>query len=135
MDMESLKRQHRDVLTLAKYILEQIAGGEVEKNLDEVVRCINTISGKLKLHLMSEDQFLYPALSSSANPMLRRFGKQYGEEMEIVTGAFEGYKASYNTAPKIRHDMAGFEAASKQIFSALSGRIGREETELYPLLD
>jgi hypothetical protein len=24
MDMESLKRQHRDVLTLAKYILEQI---------------------------------------------------------------------------------------------------------------
>lgn len=29
MDMESLKRQHRDVLTFAKYILEQIAGGEV----------------------------------------------------------------------------------------------------------
>lgn len=135
MGTDMLKRQHSEVVALAKYILEQIGSNSVEKNLDEVVRAINTISGKLKLHLMNEDKFLYPKLNSSSDPQLRKFGKQFGDEMEVVTKEFEAYKMSYNTAAKIKQNLAGFENATKKVFFALSKRIEKEERELYPLLD
>lgn len=134
MDVTNLKRQHNEVMSLANYILNNIKNRTVDKNLDQIVKSINTITGKLKIHLLNEDEFLYPYLLSSPDAVLNNFGKKYSEEMKEVTKAYNSYKTKYNTTDKIKQNMAEFNEDTKRIFGALANRIVREEKEIYPLL-
>jgi hypothetical protein len=134
MDVMNLKRQHKDVMNLADYILDNIKKHTVEQNLNVIAKSINIISGKLKIHLLNEDKNLYPYLMSSSDAKLNEFGKKYYEEMNDVTREYEDYKFKYNTANKIKDNVGEFEETTKQIFSIMSNRIDREEKELYPLL-
>jgi hypothetical protein len=134
MDFTDLKRQHNEVMNIANYILENIKNCTVDENINEVVKNINIISGKLKIHMVNEDKHLYPYLLNSSDPLLNTFGKKYGEEMEGVSKVYEEYKSKYNTATKIKQNMDGFNTATKQTFVALSNRIYKEEKELFVLL-
>lgn len=135
MDVINLQRQHNEVMNLADYILNNIKSRTVEQNLNEIVKSINTIAGKLKIHLLNEDKYLYPNLLSSSDSVLNAFGKKYSEEMKEVSKAYEDYKSKYNTASKIKQNIENFNKDTEGIFRALSNRIYREEKELYPLLD
>lgn len=134
MDVTNLKRQHSEVMNLVKYILDNIKNCTVDKNIDEVAKSINIISGKLEIHMLKEDKYLYPYLLSSSDAVLNTFGKKYSEEMETVSKEYEAYKLKYNTATKIKQNMNGFNSETKQIFEVLSKRIEREEKELFVLL-
>lgn len=134
MNVMNLKRQHNEVMDLANYILDNIENCTVNENSEQIAKNINIITGKLKVHLLNEDEFLYPYLLSSSDPALNAFGIKYSEEMKEVTEAYEGYKSKYNTANKIRQNLSGFNENTKQVFAVLSDRIDREEKELYPIL-
>lgn len=134
MDLSNLKRQHSEIIDLAGYILNCIKNNSVDKNIEQVVKSINTISGKLKIHLLSEDKHLYPYLISSSDAALNMFGKKYYEEMSEVSKGYNEYKAKYNTSSKIKQNIGDFKEDTERIFSALSNRVEREERELYPLL-
>lgn len=134
MDVLNLERQHKEILDLANYILENIKNVTVEENVNEIVRSINTMSGKLKIHLLNEDKFLYPKLLNSLDVALNRFGNKYFEEMKEVTKVYENYKSKYNTANKIKDDIKSFNKETTDVFKVLANRIEREEEELYPLL-
>lgn len=135
MDVINLQRQHNEVMNLANYILNNIKSCTVEQNLNEIVKSINTIAGKLKIHLLNEDKYLYPSLLNSSDSVLNTFGKKYSEEMKEVSKAYDDYKSKYNTASKIKQNIENFSKDTEGIFRALSNRIYREEKELYPLLD
>lgn len=134
MDLTNLKRQHSEIIDLAGYILNDIKNNTVDKNIEQVVKSINTISGKLKIHLLSEDEYLYPNLLSSSDTALNMFGKKYYEEMNEVSKGYDEYKAKYNTSSKLKQNIIDFKEDTERIFSALSNRVEREEKELYPLL-
>lgn len=134
MDVINFKRQHIEVMNLANYISDNIKNSTVNQNLNEIVKNINTISGKLKIHLLIEDKYLYPYLLTSEDATLNTFGKKYSEEMKGVTKAYEDYKSKYNTVNIIKQNIERFNEDTKQIFEILSNRIDREENELYPLL-
>lgn len=134
MDVSNLKRQHNDVMSLAIYISDSIKNSTVNENLNEIVKSINIISGKLKIHLLNEDKYLYPYLLNSEDARLNKFGKKYNEEMKEVTKAYEDYKSKYNTVNKIKQNIDEFKEDTERIFGTLSNRIDREEKELYPLL-
>lgn len=134
MDVSNLKRQHKEVIEMVDAVLENIKRNTVEENISDVVRSINTISGKLKIHLLNEDKHLYPKISKSSDPSLNAFGRKYSQEMDGFTKAYEEYKFKYNTSNKIKSDVSKFEKDSKDIFKVLMNRIDREEKELYPLL-
>lgn len=134
MDVTNLKRQHREVIDLIDYVLNNVKNNTVDKNLDQVVKSINIISGKLKVHLLNEDKHLYPYLLNSSDAALNMFGKKYFEEMKEVSKGYEDYKCKYNTSSKIKQNIEEFKEDTKRIFGALSNRVEREERELYPLL-
>ena len=134
MDLTNLKRQHNEIIDLAGYILNDIKNNTVDKNIEQVVKSINTISGKLKIHLLSEDEYLYPNLLSSSDAALNMFGKKYYEEMNEVSKGYDEYKAKYNTSSKLKQNIIDFKEDTERIFTALSKRVEREEKELYPLL-
>jgi hypothetical protein len=134
MNTANLKRQHTEVMALAGNILGYIKTNTVVQNLNDIAKSINIITGKLNIHLLNEDKYLYPLLLNSSEPSLNSFGKKYSDEMIQVAKAYEDYKSKYNTAIKIQQDIVKFSGDTKRIFEALSGRIKREENELYPLL-
>lgn len=134
MDVKNLKRQHSEIMHLATYILNNIEKSTVEQNVHEIVKSINTITGKLKIHLLNEDKYLYPQLLKSSNIELNTFGKKYYEEMKKVTEVYENYKLKYNTVSKIEQNVSNFNKDTKQVFKLLSNRVDKEEKQLYSLL-
>jgi hypothetical protein len=134
MDVTSLRRQHNEIMDLTNFILNNIKNCTVDQNVHEIAQNINTISGKLKIHLLNEDKFLYPYLLSSSDAALNTFGRKYSEEMLEVTKVYEGYKSKYNIPNKIKQNIERFNEDTKQIFGILLNRVDREERELYPLL-
>lgn len=134
MDVTNLRRQHNEIVSLTNFILDNIVKNTIDQNINEIAQSINTISGKLKIHLLNEDKYLYPYLLNSSDTALNTFGKKYNEEMLEVTKVYEGYKSKYNTATKIKQNIVGFKEDTKQIFGVLSNRVDREERELYQLL-
>lgn len=134
MNVINLKRQHNDIIGLVNYVLKEIENNMVEQNIQEIVLNINTITGKLKIHLLNEDKYLYPNLINNTDITLDAFGKRFFEEMKEVTMAYENYKSKYNTANKIKQNIEAFNKDTKQVFKTLMNRIQREEKELYPLL-
>ncbi len=134
MNTLNLKRQHTEVMALADNILSCIKNNTVAQNLNDIAKSINIITGKLNIHLLNEDKYLYPFLLNSPESSLNSFGKKYSDEMIQVAKAYEDYKSKYNTAIKIQQDIKKFCEDTKHIFEAISSRIEREEDELYPLL-
>lgn len=134
MDIANLIRQHNEIMNLTNFILDNIKNCTIDQNINEIAQNINTISGKLKIHLLNEDKYLYPYLLNSADMSLNTFGKKYSDEMLEVTKVYEDYKSKYNTTSKIKQNLEGFKEETKQIFAVLLNRIDREENELYPLL-
>ena len=50
--LKALKRQHKDILEIAKTIDEKIKNKENENNLEKnIARLLNELAGKLKFHL------------------------------------------------------------------------------------
>lgn len=135
MNKEGLLRQHDEILELADNIMKIIDGGKIEENISEVVKDINTMSGKLRIHLSSEDNYLYPKLLDSEDVKLRDFGKKYYEEMKSVTEKYEEYKYKFNTSFKIKEDIENFKLDTKNVFKVLKDRINKENRELYPLIN
>ena len=134
MTLSTLKRQHGEVMALAHAIMDKIKQQTLEQDADQIAQNINWISGKLKLHLTNEDNYLYPSLVNSMDPSLVQFGRKYSTEMKSIARVYEDFKQSYNTPTKIRQNKAAFEKAYPLVFSVLSRRIEKEETELYPLI-
>lgn len=134
MDVSNLERQHKEIFDLVNYILGNIKSSTVERNVNEIVRNINTITGKLKIHLLNEDKYLYPKLLNSSDSALNIFGNRYFEEMKEVTQVYENYKSKYNTATKIKENIEEFNKETTEVFKVLANRIEKEEEELYPLL-
>lgn len=134
MDITNLSRQHREIMNQAKYILDNIEKGTIQQNIQEIVQTMNAMAGKLKIHLVNEDEYLYPQLLNHYDANLQTFGKKYIEEMKEVTKAYTDYKSRYNTTTKIENNIDGFKQETKQVFKVLANRIDREEKELYPLL-
>ncbi|WP_446897660.1 hemerythrin domain-containing protein [Clostridium sp. LBM24168] len=132
MDVKSFKRQHSEIMQLATYILNNIEGHTIEQNIHEVVKSINTINGKLKIHLLNEDKYLYPQILKSSDVRLSTFSKKYYEEMKEITKVYESYKLKYNTASKIKKNIDKFNKETKQVFELLANRVNKEEKELYP---
>lgn len=135
MNKVGLLRQHDEILGLVDEIIRVIDSNKVEEDINSLVRNINTMSGKLKIHLSSEDKYLYPKLLNSENLKLKDFGKKYYDEMKDVTKSYEDYKYRFNTGTKIKNNIELFKKETKIVFKVLTERIERENKELYPLID
>ena len=58
----------------------------VEQNIQEIVLNINTITGKLKIHLLNEDKYLYPNLINNTDITLMHLVRDFEEMKEVTYG-------------------------------------------------
>ncbi|SDO78651.1 hemerythrin domain-containing protein [Clostridium gasigenes] len=131
-NIENLERQHVEIKDLFLKIKQGINSNDIKVNLDVLVRNINTLAGKLNIHMNSEDKFLYPTLIESKDQQLKEIAKQYSEEMGHIHVQFNNYKNKFNTRSKILSDTDEFLKGSKEIIKLLENRISKEDMYLYP---
>lgn len=131
-NLDSLERQHGEIRGLFLKIKNGINTSDIKVNLEELVRNINALAGKINVHMNSEDKFLYPALIESENKQLREMAKEYSEEMGHIHLKFNNYKNKFNTRTKILNDIDGFLKESKETINLLENRISKEDNYLYP---
>lgn len=131
-NINNLERQHIEIKDLFSKIKQEVNSNDITVNLDTLVIDINTLSGKLSIHMSSEDKFLYPKLIESEDQQLRQIAKQYSEEMGNIHLEFNNYKNRFNTKTKILGDTDGFLKESKEIIKLLENRILKEDMHLYP---
>lgn len=134
-NINNLERQHSEIKELFSKIKQEVISSNITSNLDTLVKNINTLSGKLNIHMSSEDKFLYPRLIESKDDQLKQIAKQYSEEMGSIHIKFNDYKNKFNTKSKIVSDVDGFLKESKEIIKLLENRISKEDTHLYPKIN
>lgn len=132
MNIDNLERQHLDIKGLLKKINSILSIRNMEDSLDELVWDINTLAGKLNIHMKTEDKFLYPELINSSNTNLRNISKEYSEEMGSIHIIFTEFKNQFNTKNKILNDKDKFLIESKKVLKLLENRIEKEDKSLYP---
>lgn len=131
-NINNLERQHSEIKDSVLKIKQVADSNDMKADLDILVREINTLAGKLNIHMNSEDKFLYPALIESNDEQLRQIAKQYSEEMGNIHKGFNDYKNKFNTKTKILGDEVGFLKESKEIIKLLEERVSKEDLYLYP---
>jgi hemerythrin-like domain-containing protein len=108
---------------------------DVAGNAEAIAKQLAGFSGKLKMHLATEDNAFYPQLINSGNDELKAVAEKFQAEMGGLKDVYTAFASKYITKSKIEADPAGFKSEFDGIVKALSDRINREENELYKLAD
>ncbi len=133
INLLSLKRQHEEVAEIVKKIKIIINSGNLGVQAGDTALLLNTLAGKLKIHLNTEDKYMYPELLNKSGD-IRNTAKNYMDEMGHISEAFMEYKERFNTRTKIAANPSAFAEETNRVFTILEGRIAKEETSLYTLL-
>lgn len=132
IDLTNLERQHDEVKKLFKDIKYNINNIEIKEILDKVVLDINKLSGKLVVHMNSEDKFLYPRLLNNEDIKIKAMANEYINEMGDLHNKFKVYKSTFNTKKKIIENKEVFIKETTKIIMLLENRINKEDIKLYP---
>lgn len=129
--LETLKRQHEEIAEIISDIKSDIDQKDIAKEALEISSKISNLAGKLKVHLNTEDQYMYPQLLKSSNSEVQTTAQAYIDEMGTISTVFMEYKDRFNTRTKITNEIDLFVSESKRIFSLLQQRIAKEDSNLY----
>lgn len=129
--LETLKRQHEEIAEIISEIKSDIDQKDIAKEALEISSKISNLAGKLKVHLNTEDQYMYPQLLKSSNSEVQTTAQAYIDEMGTISTEFMAYKDRFNTRTKITNEIDLFVSESKRIFSLLQQRIAKEDSNLY----
>ena len=131
---DKYREQHVELAALATDVRKSADALRTEADCASVRGDLSRLAGKLMVHLSMEDKVMYPRLSEHADASLRATADSFASEMGGIAGAFTAYSAKW-TASAIKADMAGFGKETRAVMEVLLGRIQRENTTLYPLVD
>lgn len=134
MNLSSYLEQHKSIGLEIDKIKEIVKRNDFEEHIDEIVHCINTLAGRLKIHLLNEDKYLYPDLKESKDNNVVNLAKEYQNEMGDLALEFTNFKDKYNTKSKFLINKADFRTETDVIIRKIENRIKKEENGLYKLI-
>lgn len=133
-DITNLERQHKEQGDLISKIAIHKSEQQVKENAVNIALLLSQLAGKLKIHAITEDQFLYPSLIKHTNRQIKTKAQEFYTEMGGLAKTFEEFKNKFMTAKTIADNPATFVMESQKVLAALAKRIEKENIELYPLL-
>lgn len=134
MDTQNLQRQHHDQESIIDKIIFYDSVDKIIKNANQIAVLINQLTGKLKVHSIAEDQFLYPDLLKSEDKKIKAKAEEFFDEMKKIGESYNVFKDKYKIATTIEKSPIDFLNESKIILISLKKRISKENGELYPLI-
>lgn len=128
---EQMKDAHKNIYLLIANVRKLLTN--TEENSAQIAKEISRLSGSLKVHLGSEDRYLYSAMQKSSDLTLQKKAKEYQNEMGSLSEEFMAFKDNYNTQSKIIKNLASAEKDINNMFKKIEARMHREDNDLYPL--
>lgn len=132
--MATLKRQHQEISEILAEIKKDLDKGGLDKEATKMATKISILAGKLKIHLNTEDKYMYPQLLQSGNEEMKKIAQSFIKEMGDISREFVSFKDRFNTRIKITGDPQGFIRESDRIFEVLKERIAKEDSSLYTII-
>lgn len=134
INLVNLNRQHASIKAEISMIEGELQKGNTDINLSETALHISKLAGLLRIHLLEEDQFLYPNLLQSPEDDIRSMAKQYIQEMGDLAQEYTAFKMKYNVGSKIRGQEETFMKEARLVIKALKERMEREDKGLYQII-
>lgn len=134
MDLGTLERQHSEIEEALLTINQTISNNNIDKDATKIAKEISILSGKLRVHLTTEDSSMYPYLLETGNEQVKTLAKEFADEMGHISEAFMAYKDRFNTRTKIINNQEDFFKETKQIFKVLQERMDKEDKHLYKFI-
>ncbi|OIQ91158.1 hypothetical protein GALL_269550 [mine drainage metagenome] len=134
MNLEKFKQQHMEIINCITQLRHFSREGIVE-NAVELSRLIVAMSSIIKLHLAVEDKILYPALESMNNPVLKRMGKRFQEEMACIASVYIDFAKKWNSANNLAKNSEEFRSEANKVLKILYERMQRENIDFYPVIE
>lgn len=131
---DNMRRQHASIQEDIDFLVNEISKDINSINVTEVALRISRLAGKIKIHMLEEDKFLYPELLMSVDAEVKSMAKQYIDEMGDLSDEYTRFKTAYNTALKIQAKPDTFQIEAKKVINALMKRIDKEDNELYAFI-
>ncbi|MFK7732222.1 MAG: hemerythrin domain-containing protein [Pseudomonadales bacterium] len=132
---DTFRKHHEDILSVAGEIDALLSEDKVVEESKNISRLLAKFAGKLKGHLVMEDQVLYPKLMDHSDPQINNMAARFLKEMGGIAETVEQYCATWRAPDSIAADPKTFIVQTKRLFSALQRRIDNEDNILYPALD
>ena len=133
-NMNDLTRQHKEIYELIRFLKSNMDENKVKQEAAMLAQNINILSGKLKIHLIGEDDYLYPKLLGGEDSKAKATAERFFKEMGNLSKVFAEYKTKYNIPPRILNNIEDYIKDTKSVVEALENRMEREDKELYILL-
>ncbi len=134
INLVNLNRQHTRIKNEVELLENEIKKGVNLMNPGELALHINFLAGQLKIHLLEEDEFLYPDLLKSEDGDVKNMANSYISEMGNLMEEYTEFKKKYNIGLKISADKEKFLEEIQKILEALKARIMKEDHGLYALI-
>ena len=87
----------------------------------------------LRLHLATEDEWFYPAMMASGEPLAELLAASYRAEVDGIAEEVEDFLRRWSSLAVIEIGLVTFRAGLLALLGKIEERIGREDNELYPL--
>ena len=133
-NLKDLTRQHKEIYEILEFLKNHLEEDSVRSTSSKLAQNINVLAGKLKIHLITEDDYLYPKLMSGDDSRIRGTAERFYSEMGGLSETFAEYKSKYNISPRILGNIEGYIKDTKAVLEALQNRMKKEDHELYILL-
>lgn len=134
MDIRHFKEQHIEILGLIKD-MERYCNKGITNHKDELSRGLMMLRFKVKLHLATEDKFLYPAIGTQPNAAVSHLSGFMREEMTGISTDFLMFSTRWERADAIYTKADRFYEDTTHIIKVLRHRIQHENTEFYPAIE
>jgi hemerythrin-like domain-containing protein len=135
ISIEMLRKQHADILEQVDAIVKSLKENKVDPSIERVRELLANLSTELELHLLIEDDILYPVLLKDSRESIRNVAHMFVIELSGLKEAFKKYKAKWANHKTIAESLESFISETKALVTLLRKRIDKENNELFPLLE
>lgn len=129
----TLEAQHHALAGMMLRLVNQVQGFNGPDQAYPITVQLAKLAHLLRLHLATEDEWFYPAMIGSDLPLAASLATAFRDEVGEIAAEVETFLAQWNSSTVIELGFDRFRDELLCLFHKLENRIGRENTELYPL--
>ena len=128
-----LQAQHDALGGMMLRLVNLVEGFQGSEQAVPITVQLAKLAHLLRLYLAIEDEWFYPAMMASSEPLAELLAASYRAEVGGIAEEAEEFLRRWNSSAVIEIGFVRFRAELLALLGKIEERIGREDHELYPL--
>ena len=128
-----LQAQHDALGGMMLRLVNLVEGFQGSEQAMPITVQLAKLAHLLRLHLATEDEWFYPAMMASGEPLAELLAASYRAEVDGIAEEVEDFLRRWSSLAVIEIGFVKFRAGLLALLGKIEERIGREDNELYPL--